>query len=384
MATVIGSYTYDWGRAIPDHSTQDNTACSLLWTMTHQLLGDLGGLTSGSWTVEGSSDGATGSLDAVNRWWNGGTFLATKMPWSASGANPMGWMVIKSPASLGPIYLLFARGAASVWFTLNPLSGVEYVHCWAARTPFTGGTATTRPTSTTELPLSARPNVNGNSVPWRVTATSSDHATRNCHLSLASDGAFFWSASLPGARICLGFIVNPLLDTYSGGANNVIISPLQDTSVMAARDTFTSAYSGVWQISAYSAACLLGEFSAGYYGSRFFGWSATGLSCAYGLILPVTVPNWTGGNSGEIFGAGIGTANFDYERQKYPEFPIYLCLSYGTNVQNTIKGKLRDMYWASNGNGGIPEGTLEPSGAGPITRVLWGGVWVPAGQTFTP
>lgn len=387
MATVIGSYTYDWGRAIPDHSTQDKTIASTLWTMVHQLLGLLGGLTSGIWTVEGSSDGSTGGMDTVNRWWNGGTFLVTKMPYQSSGGQPLGWMVIKSPSALGPIYLLFARGAGTaLGFSGTVDSRIVYV--WASRSAFTGGSATTRPTSAGEQALVFNsPYYSTNGYGWRLTWDTSDTGNRNCHLTLASDGAFFWACSLTGGRVTSGFVVNPLQDTRTGDSATVVIAPLQDVANWPANvGLFTGAYLSSSVPSAFCASMLTQDKTVNNYGARFYGWSAGGIGCAFAPIVPV-IAGCPASNSlaGDFFGSvGVTNGHFDYERQMYPEFPIYLCLAAGVASQNTIKGKLRDMYWASTGHGTVPEGTVEPNGSDPITRVIWGEVWVPANQVFTP
>ena len=380
MATVLGTYTYDWGRAIPDSSTQDKASASTLWTLVHQLLGNLGGLTAGIWTCEGSSDGATG--DTTNRWWNGGTFNVAKMPYG-TGSNS-GWMVIKSPAALGPIYILFVRGQTGHYTDGQGNWNVVYI----ARTPFTiVGTAV--PTSTTQKDCSFYSGSYSNTMGWRL-GSQSVFGARNCHLTLASDGAFFWSCSAPGGRLCGGMIVNPLSDTFAGSPYTTVVGLLQDVGyyTTGTMPTVGSPSQGNVETitSAYSVSNLCRD-SIQWYSGRFFGWGANGLGCSYTTIFPAVAgfQSQQAAGGGYVGRFGNGQPWFDFERQEYAEFPIYLITENGTNSQNTLKGKLRDIYWAMTGGGyGPVEGTLEPSGAGPITRVIWGDVWVPASGTWTP
>ena len=382
MATVIGTYTYDWGRAIPDFSTQDKAAASTLWTLVHQLLGNLGGLTSGIWSCEGSSDGSTGGMDAVNRWWNGGVFDVTKMPYNYGSGSASGWMVLKSPSALGPLYILFVRGLTGHYNDNN------WVVTFIARTPFTGS-GTALPASTTGKDCSFYSTSYSNYLSWRIGPQGSLGA-RNCHLTLASDGAFFWSNSIPGGRMCGGMLVNPLADTFAGNPYNVVVGLLGDVSAEVGTLPVcgsSGGAQGATVTSAYCVASLSRDMSNSVnYSGRFFGWGANGLGCSYTVIIPMVAGFQSRQDAlGTYFGCfGTGQPWFDFERQEYAEFPIYLCTNDGTNTQQTIKGKLRDMYWASTGAGNVPQGTLEPSGADPITRVIWGDVWVPASGTWTP
>jgi hypothetical protein len=91
------------------------------------------------------------------------------------------------------------------------------------------------------------------------------------------------------------------------------------------------------------------------------------------------------GNTGDVPGAANAYWGLDQIRQQYPEWQVWLCavLAGGSgNLGN--KGRVRDLHTAF----GLTELICEPSGADPITRVVWGGYnntgfWFPGNQVLS-
>lgn len=109
--------------------------------------GTTGGVAADSsmdWILEGSSDGSTAGMDGVDRL-DGSTFTASKWVRGASGVAHS-WFVLSSSTSFGlgaKVYLLVAfQGATDGQLVLT-----------FARTPYTGGSITANPTSTTETAI---------------------------------------------------------------------------------------------------------------------------------------------------------------------------------------------------------------------------------------
>lgn len=122
---------------LPDNSTADLVRKSHYFVLKNLLIGaETGGTTDSTrpastyWTVVSSSDGATSG--ASDLW--GTTFDASKLLFS--GANKS-WIILQSPAALGPLYCLLHLGNASG-------SG----HFSLSTSAPTGGNATTYPTIT--------------------------------------------------------------------------------------------------------------------------------------------------------------------------------------------------------------------------------------------
>lgn len=143
----------DVNYALPTYASQAEISVASLWTLqallTRQISSPFNGAlgtapASAAWTCEGSSGYSgspatwTGALDTVNRW--GESYLAANILNAATGTNHS-WIVLKSPAGIasnGPYYLLLDFNSAS-----RGNATLSY-----SRTAFTGGSATTAPTST--------------------------------------------------------------------------------------------------------------------------------------------------------------------------------------------------------------------------------------------
>lgn len=121
---------------IPDGSTAALAAKSILFSLKALLKGTMGVNTQGLWTVVGSSDGLGNfSMAGADLWTD--TFDGTKIVRGAPGVNHS-WMLMQSPVALGPYYMLIDYS-----YTTDRQIVISY-----SKTAFTGGSATTAPTST--------------------------------------------------------------------------------------------------------------------------------------------------------------------------------------------------------------------------------------------
>ena len=370
MATVIGTYTYDWMRAIPGgFGTADVTNRGILWNFVHQLTGQLqGGSVPGAWTVELSSDGS--GYGATNRWWNGGVFNAALMPWTNDGF-PHSWIVLKSPSALTPqmwicITLNTYPGSGSVW----------QVTMLASFTAFTGGSTTARPTSPTEFSFGSGCNSTWTTT-WNMCNTALNHKT---HLSLASDGAFFWGANSAGDTFKLALAVAKLLDPPTVDNFPVAVFRTNHTDQMqfGSHNVFP-AKNGAIDAGSYSAwwpNFLEQDTGSGAVINPGHSWSGRNFDNTQTVRMKPWFPVIRG-NDGDY--VKLAPWALDQIRQQYPEWQVWLCaVQAGGSGNLGNKGRVRDLHTAF----GMAELLCEPSGADPITRVVWGQFWLPGNQVL--
>lgn len=171
----------------PDVTTTTRTSMSFCWLLkemlTHTTPGTAGPegvpIAGSLWTVEGSSDGVTAGLDAVDRLATG-TFDATKYVVANEGA-PHSWIVLKSPAAMGPLYMCIngPLTASLAAFTMSTNA-------------FTGGTTSNRPTSVGQWTLA----FNGGGA---NTVNIGGAAAQKFHLVRNAAGSFYVLAGRPGS-----------------------------------------------------------------------------------------------------------------------------------------------------------------------------------------
>lgn len=371
MAALIGTYTFDWNRDIPSYADLATMGKATLWNLVHQLTGQLqGGTVPGAWTVVGSSDGSTAGLDGVNRWWNGGVFSAAKIP-HATGSNAHGWIVLQSPEALGPrMWLLFAYNNTTS-NTVCPLARASF-------TAFSGGSVTAAPTSADSWNLGTSA---ATPAGWLVAAGAA--GAHRTHLSLASDGAFFWGASRNGYSFRLGLAVCKMLDAPENDEFPVVTFKVDHTDAMqlGSNNAFPSGVtSPAGVISAWSPVFLEQD-------------SGGGSTCDYTNAHPWGGRTLTNGGTVRLRPGFLkvrqnGTYDWspnsygsalDQMRQQYPESQVWLWTVVAPAGGYGTRGRVRDLHTAF----GVPELTVDPNGEGPITRAVWGWFWVPANEAIS-
>lgn len=369
MASLIGTYTYDWDRAIAGYGDVATMGKAILWNLVHQLTGQLqGGTVPGAWTVVGSSDGSTAGMDGTNRWWNGGTFSAALMP-HATGSSAHSWIVLQSPVALSPrLWLLFDYNNSTLNSTC-PLARASFA-------AFSGGSITAAPTSATSFTLGTSASTPSG---WLVAAGSA--ALHKTHLSLASDGAFFWGASRTGASFRVSLAVCKLLDTPANDGYPVVTFKVDHTDAMqlGANNAFPASSSSPASVASSWSAVFAEQDSGGGSASDYANahpWAGRTPTGSYLQRLRPIMPHvrWSGTSDATFHNYGGALCAM---RQVYPEWPIWLASvssgSYG------LRGRVRDLFLAT----GIAELTVEPSGVDPITRAVWGSFWIPADRIIS-
>lgn len=161
------------------------------------------GSPAGAWAVQGSSDGVTGAMDAVDRW--GSTYVPSKQVRSSGQGTAHSWIVLKSPWGL---YMLidccnyYSAGYTHIWH-------VEY-----SLTAYTGGSATNSPTTSNAfMPNGASSYVQ--CVPYNVAP--------NCHFNawLATNGEFMLMASQDGSGAAFTtMMMRQLVELHTGDNHN--------------------------------------------------------------------------------------------------------------------------------------------------------------------
>lgn len=168
-------------------ATNDIGRCAI-WSLKCFMKKTLGTVDArGGWTVEGSSNGTTAGMDAVDRWTD--VFVPANLVWAAIG-TARSWIVMKSPAAMGPYYLL-------IDCTANTDGSTAWIMMWASKVAFTGGTTTARPTSTKEWPVHQSASVS----PLRTQIWEGTVAAHNFHYTADASGNFWFHSSKTGSQI---------------------------------------------------------------------------------------------------------------------------------------------------------------------------------------
>jgi hypothetical protein len=386
MADLVGIYQFDFLRPVPTTgvTTTAENAAAVLWTLVHQLTGQLSGITgSGLWVCMGSGNGqgsgGSGSMDGVNRW-NGviggpytydGTFNKALMKPGVNYGDPAtqagAWMVLHN-AALG-VHLMFMFGPA-YGGSVDPFE----INVRASYNAFTGGGVATRPTGTVIMTGESPSGEPG--IDWMIVdprAGGLDTYGRKVHLALADDGAFFWGETINGVvQMNAGLLMGKMLDPLAGDTK---------TAILAAMSNHYNLYntSVIYPSSSYP-----GRFSAWGLQNLVYHRPRGSESGEMGSVCSMTHPNGISAGHAhplypmaQFFGnTAIGTycctlprlVGFDTERQLWPEMPVWV---YGPGG---VRGRIRDLWLAYPQT----EGTVDPSGVGPIKRVFWGDFWVPS------
>lgn len=320
--------------ATTDASSVANALRNALWLIKAILVGNVGAVTQGRWSVVGSSDGVTAGLDAVDRW--GAAFDVTKLV-RAVGAVAHSWMVLKSPDALGPYYLLIDYSGAADREAAFNFSSVA----------FTGGTITVAPTSTR---------------PQTMTLAFCDDVAAIQKASRVADidGNFWLFLGQQGTGKCQFLLgCQTLMDAHAADTHKVAgcFQFDETTGILMA------AYNGTWAgnaISTTSPAFRMRSANGG-----------VGLN-EVGAVVPVV-----GAGAPSFLFAGTEMVTVDAADGSYGFFPTYVYSM--TLTYKSLRGRLPDVGWAPANTG---TGMLSPVGA--PTNVCIGGSWFPWSGSVAP
>jgi hypothetical protein len=321
MALSRTWYT-DANIALSDTSTAALTAKSIIWAIKAILKGEIGTNTYGLWTCESSSIGS--SYGASDLWTS--SFVAANIVRATAGLDHS-WIVLKSPAGMGPYYLCLDYSTSSD-LTVTIIT---------AKSGFTGGSRTARPTSVDEV------------VHYSVgsTLTANEAIGGKIHRVTDADGNFWIFLSKNGLNYFYGLFGFQVL------ANTKTI------------DTYKALFFHSYNVSGKgSPASGTGLFTAttaaagGCSGRTHNGVLLIGMSCVDYFVDGISISS------------SITTANA--ADSLYDAFPV-LTVSTTTNYKG-IKGSIPDCFFVLGGvalGQGLAPGALLPA-TGTTERMISG------------
>ncbi len=337
--TLVGQWRTQAEIPLPLTTSGENYVRSIMFLLKNGLMGTASGGTedgatfdaSMNWDLEGSSDGVTAGMDAVDRL-GGATFNASLWVRNTSG-SAHSWYVLSSANTFGlggtKIYLLvsFQASSASFWT-------VSY-----ARTPFTGGSITVNPTSTTEIAIG--------------TATVGTQS-QCCAENILSTPAFAQITRSPGGEFF--FVTNR---SSAGFANHFLhLGDFRGVNVGEVFPTYALFHTAV-STRGSGLQSTLWNPGGGFSSRRFTSNARVGTGGPVG---------YTTQNS-----SFSGSMPKDVIRNEWPTFPIFV-LNYDTG-ESCVRGFLRDIWWI----GAAPVGSGYPFAApGQQTQVVVGDVLIPS------
>ena len=329
MTTFELTWQQDVNRVVPDVSTVLVKSQWVIWYFASFLLGNIGGAASGLWTCEGSSDSATAGMDTVNRW--GTSFNAAKLVRNSGGAHS--WIVLKSPAGLGPFYMCIDWASSSD----------NSVNVYFSKSAFAGGSTTARPTASNEWSYTNQTHIYG---------VAGQAETFQAILSTTGEFHFRSARPLSGVfEMWFGFFT--LADTHAGEAHNGWSIFLWDQSTGHIYTNFSD--------------------SSGPY---IRGRSSTPATSAVNANLasiatnhPTTGFTWTA--------QGIPTT--DAVDATYNQYPIWVHVV--TVGHRSLRGRIRDLWFAPIS---IGSATVSPSSGPPYQLAAFDDVWGPYSGSVVP
>lgn len=296
---------------ISDVTNQDRGRHQLFWYKDALTRGSF----TGKWTVVGSSDSVVGAMDGVDRWTT--TFTPSKLVWNNNG-SAHSWIVLQSPAALGPVWLVLAYDKAGFW---------EQASWYLSYTLPTGGSNLQNPTISTPGET------------WASLPLDAQAANSKMHIAIASDGSFKVFISRDLANAFSGFgMVGTLTELRTGDANAVVAKAVFNTSGSA----------------------------LGYaVFDDFRGRAPDGTAITMNAIIPA---------HGSARADVLAGMNQDTTEAKYLDWPIYMFVT--TPAKRSVKGRLIDARIVI---GGLAHGTVEPS-TNPPEKTVVGPLWMPCFQ----
>lgn len=298
----------------PNNNTVDSEK-RCLWYMKAALKGEVGSFSSGLWTCAGSSDSSTGAMDATDRW--GSSFSAGAIVNNNNG-SPHSWIVLQHPTLSWQICLDFNTAGAAYQ--------CSFIY---AKTAFTGGDASNRPTSTDEVTLSA----------WTQLQFHPNTGDFRMNVALATDGAFVMAGVGQGDGYCsFGWIFQIPADTKSGDGYPAVMYVRHNTGG-----------GGAWD--------------RGVLGQNVISWAGRNATGSTVVTPAILVP----------YAAAFPFDSFTIDQQcgLITDLPCFIGV---TNPGNqTLKGRLIDIRW---GPSALAASFPEPNSLTPTT-ILLGTLWLP-------
>jgi hypothetical protein len=353
MATFEKTWQLDQNRPYkPLGALRTLTGQYMIWYLKAFLKGEIGGATSGLWTVEGSTDGTTAAMDGVDRW--GATFDSTKIFFSVfANGTKHSWIVLKSPSINGVNYRMLLTCRDGTTGATN--AGILV---YFSKGAFTGGTGTTDPTATDQWgPVSTAGTQAMVWAPYNFVPTAAD--TFRVHAGLATDGSFFYYSTIDG--------------TMNNPHNLFIFSPLADTDPSDLYPVFT--YYGCVPEAAgwgYQKSMVSTYFTDPY--STYVMLMNNGRLPDGSAVVPmqVAMPCYLDA-SANVTARPLEIVIADPYDGSYMDWPMRVFSQSG--LLKMYRGRVPDFYFGAWP--GIPKFTVDPA-SGQITSVLFGGMWVPA------
>lgn len=302
-------------QAFPDTSTAVLAHKSGAWMLYAMLLGHIGAATD--WVLAGSSDAVTAGLDTTDRL--GSTWDASKWVRAAAGTAHT-WFVLRSP-TLGVYLCLDLSGTSD-----NYPSSITW-----AKTAFTGGSVTARPTSTDEVAI------------YTAAATfvlAVDATPHRAHIVVSSSGDFHFLVSknglnAPNVWFSICKLMNPkTLDQYP--------------------------WISIWQVNTGATGVLTTAALSANLSQRCRHYTGGAVSVVASGILST--------QAGTLLAAW--PAGGDVVDHTYPDLPVTAWIT-DANMQSA-KGRWPDLGFAP---ATLANGT--PEDATPCARIKLDGCWVP-------
>jgi hypothetical protein len=287
------------------------------------------GSPAGGWTVQGSSDGTTGALDAVDRWTT--SYTPAKIVYAAANGSAHSWIVLKSPWNL---YVLISCYGST---------GGHLIHIGASLTAYSGGSNTTDPTTSNEFLIAS----------GAVQKNTNSQSNTHLHAWLATNGEFMFASSRDGS----GFVnwmlqFRQLTETHAGDSHNAWLYHEFDDSSGVGR------HSGTTGTMNTSAAASPGS-----------GWQGRSATPATAAVCAAAASLSMAGGATSVLGDMPAADPIDSKEQ---DFAMRLYVT--TASHKSVRGRLQDVCWSPPAAG---SNKVEPSGGGPYASVLIGNLWFP-------
>lgn len=251
------------------------------------------------------------------------TFDASKIVNAAAG-TAHSWAVLKSPAALGPVYMVLEAGSA------------PYLACFTlSKTQPSGGTTSNRPTASDELTGPA----------WRDTFIFSNGGTAKMHGSIATDGNWHTMVSQDGDTKIYSFQTFQILADTHATDTAPYFAFFQNSNSNPVTRTNLQTGQGAMRTTDNKLSIGPGAGSSIYMQPLYW--------------IQDDSANW------------IESMTADFTDSAYDDLPIYWVAAYG---QRSIRGRWIDYRWCSPN---LANNSFEPA-SGTVESIAMGNIWIPA------